>query len=561
MAGEEVVPQEVLSSKGKIAAEVVEEIGEMECDDEVVVNGYVDEEIVEDEAVTEEESAPGHEEEIILEDDVEVVGDVPQPSPYQLEWEQAESRDAFTARSLDYEGVIKQLVEEKLLNDDEHVVDVFDIDEFDERINTLLEAFPEEFITHTLGVKAQPLAGILKRALEKYPRFGLKCASSQEAWLAYQLGTPTTSIVYHSPVKSRKQLLLAIKSGFHVNCDNTLEMDMIDNILSTFPGGRQGTRSRFGVHLNPIVENGGSSGRAGIESKFGFIYCDETFDEIVSLFQKYTWLEGLHCHVGSQGSMPKLIASGAAVIYKAAELINSRLGENRIRILDIGGGVPTSYSQPHEAVKFSEYRQVLDEKVPNFFSGKYRIIMEFGRSVFTKCGITLTRVSSVKASDANSDSMIAQFRALAKVNPTIITHVGSNGFLREAYQMKSGMWRRRITVFNSDGSAKIGSDVEFANQDIAGPLCTSGDYIVKDVPLPIDIKHDDIVLIHDTGAYTYSMYCRYNSYPAHTVYGLYRYMVECPKTFLPVPARRFKRIKQAEKIYELLDFWGLQGRE
>jgi len=547
MADEVSEYSEEVPSKANVDA-YMEEAGE-----EIYENGYSGEEDAEyvDEEEIQEEECEEVEAEVV---EAKVVRD-----EYAIEWEGAEHVEAVTARSLDYEGVIKQLVSENLLNDEEKVVDVFDCDEFDARVTTLLEAFPEDFITHTLAVKAQPLAGILKRALEKFPRFGLKCASSQEAWLAYQLGVRTTDIVYHSPVKTKKQLALAIKSGFHVNCDNIVEMDMISEILENFPGGPKGTRTRFGVHLNPIVDL--KQNVKAIGSKFGFLYCDETFKEIVQLFRKYPWLEGLHCHVGSQGSMPDLIARGAQVIFQAAEDINEVLGENRIRILDIGGGVPTTYSQPQEVFQFSEYRKILDEKVPDFFSGKYKVIMEFGRSVFTKCGITLARVSSVKASDENSDSVIAQYRAMSGVNPTVITHVGSNGFLREAYQMESGMWRRRVTVFNADGSAKVGDDIEFVKQDIAGPLCSQGDYIVKDVPMPIETKHNDIVVIHDTGAYTYSMYCRYNSYPAHTVYGLYRYMVECPKTFEMIPARRFKRIKQAEKIYQVLDFWGVQGRE
>ena len=43
--------------------------------------------------------------------------------------------------------------------------------------------------------------------------------------------------------------------------------------------------------------------------------------------------------------------------------------------------------------------------------------------------------------------------------------------------------------------------------DVAGPLCFQGDYQAKDVELPAP-EDGDILAIHDTGAYTMSMYCR-----------------------------------------------------
>ena len=44
--------------------------------------------------------------------------------------------------------------------------------------------------------------------------------------------------------------------------------------------------------------------------------------------------------------------------------------------------------------------------------------------------------------------------------------------------------------------------------DVAGPLCFQGDYQARDVELPLP-SDGDILAIHDTGAYTMSMYCRY----------------------------------------------------
>ena len=43
--------------------------------------------------------------------------------------------------------------------------------------------------------------------------------------------------------------------------------------------------------------------------------------------------------------------------------------------------------------------------------------------------------------------------------------------------------------------------------DVAGPLCFQGDYQARDVELPRPTD-GDILAIHETGAYTMSMYCK-----------------------------------------------------
>ena len=43
--------------------------------------------------------------------------------------------------------------------------------------------------------------------------------------------------------------------------------------------------------------------------------------------------------------------------------------------------------------------------------------------------------------------------------------------------------------------------------DVAGPLCFQGDYQARDVELPPAVD-GDILAVHETGAYTMSMYCK-----------------------------------------------------
>jgi diaminopimelate decarboxylase len=45
---------------------------------------------------------------------------------------------------------------------------------------------------------------------------------------------------------------------------------------------------------------------------------------------------------------------------------------------------------------------------------------------------------------------------------------------------------------------------------VAGPLCFSGDILERDIHLP-ELVEGDLLLIRDVGAYTFSMWSRYNS--------------------------------------------------
>jgi len=64
-------------------------------------------------------------------------------------------------------------------------------------------------------------------------------------------------------------------------------------------------------------------------------------------------------------------------------------------------------------------------------------------------------------------------------------------------------------------------------------------------PLP-RIEEGDIVVVHDTGAYTYSMYSRYNSRLAPAAYGYLNAGEE---------KINFQTVKAAETVDQVLQFW------
>jgi len=56
----------------------------------------------------------------------------------------------------------------------------------------------------------------------------------------------------------------------------------------------------------------------------------------------------------------------------------------------------------------------------------------------------------------------------------------------------------------------VGIEGEKSPADVVGPVCESGDFFGKDVPLP-PLKHNDLVVVHSAGAYGFTMASNYNT--------------------------------------------------
>eukprot|EP00929_Paragymnodinium_shiwhaense_P033491 TRINITY_DN18383_c0_g1_i2.p1 TRINITY_DN18383_c0_g1~~TRINITY_DN18383_c0_g1_i2.p1 ORF type:complete len:332 (+),score=70.17 TRINITY_DN18383_c0_g1_i2:572-1567(+) len=295
---------------------------------------------------------------------------------------------------------------------------------------------------------------------------------------------------------------------------------------------------RIGLRINPVTGSGSieSVSTAGRGSKFGLPLTEETHDRLVDIYRRHRWLQGVHIHVGSQGMPLEKLAQGARTIMAFVKDIEAACGDGAIRVVDIGGGLPTSYTEEFEAFGFSEYRRVLEEAAPELFSGRYQVMTEFGRCVVTKPGITLSRIAAVKGAPWHPDT------------PILVAHVGSNQFLREAYL--GDTWRHRFTALGQDGSPLKHAD-DFRSYDIAGPLCFQGDFLGKRQFLPASLSAGDLLVMHDTGGYTMAMYSKYNSRQASAIYGYRRDMWKDVEDNF-----NFVTLKNRESYEEALSFWG-----
>jgi diaminopimelate decarboxylase len=120
----------------------------------------------------------------------------------------------------------------------------------------------------------------------------------------------------------------------------------------------------------------------------------------------------------------------------------------------------------------------------------------------------------------------------------ILTHVGADLFLRKSYSPED--WHHLITVVYKKGVIKTGTNT---NQYlVAGPLCFAGDVIARDLELPV-VTEGDYILVHEAGAYTLSMWSRYNSRQMPKVIG---YSAE---------NETFEVLMEKESTEDLYEFW------
>ncbi|RQM30622.1 hypothetical protein B5M09_013001, partial [Aphanomyces astaci] len=278
-------------------------------------------------------------------------------------------------------SIVHEIVSRHLLHDANPVVDLFSIDAFVARVSSLKDAFPPSWL-HALAIKANPLSGIL---LAAKPLVWLETASIAEATHALNLGFAPRCVIVDSPCKTTDDLKALLQLGCYLNLDNVDEIHKVHSLLAgTVPD------ALLGLRINPVVGGGAiaASSTATATSKFGVPWTAATDADLIALYRDHAWLQGVH----------------RAVAF--AKQINQALGRHQIQVVDIGGGVPTVYNgMAEEAVEFADYAALLQVSVPELFSGEFRVMTEFGRSVFAKAGITLSRLSLVRTRETVAETL------------------------------------------------------------------------------------------------------------------------------------------------------------
>ena len=217
-------------------------------------------------------------------------------------------------------------------------------------------------------------------------------------------------------------------------------------------------------------------------------------------------------HIGSQGMSLSELVKGTHKVYDYAKSFDG------LERFDLGGGLPVVYSDQDTDVSFKNYTDALRKEIPGLFDGKLKLLTEFRRRVYSDTAIAISNIEYVKN------------------NKQIVAHLGADMFLRRVY--KPSEWFHRLSVLNN--KAEIINEKK-QTYTVAGPLCFGGDFLSREVELP-QIKEHDLLIIHDVGAYTLSMWSRHCSRFTPKVLGVKNGDVQI--------------CKKRETISQLMHFWG-----
>jgi diaminopimelate decarboxylase len=331
------------------------------------------------------------------------------------------------------------------------------------------EAAPDALVVY--GTKAFANVALLRLLAEE--GVGADVSTLGELAFAQAAGIPGERIVFHGNNKSLAELRAAAEAGALVVLDNEPEIEL---------AAEAGVR-RVLVRLTPGVEadTHRSIQTAHEESKFG-LAPDAAAAVVEHARARGLEVEGVHVHVGSQ-----LLRPDASVV--AVERLVAFLGrmEWTPATIDLGGGLGVRHNRDERAPSVEEFLAPLLQLLPD----GVRVILEPGRSLVGRAGVTLYSVGAVKASGG-------------------VTYVAIDGGMSDnpRPQLYGARYEALLANRAEDPSAGV--------YRVAGKHCESGDVLIDAVELP-EPRPGDLLAVPATGAYTLALGSTYNGVPRPAV--------------------------------------------
>lgn len=334
-------------------------------------------------------------------------------------------------------------------------------------------------------------------------------ASGGEMDLALRAGFPPERLIFHGNNKTTPELEQGLSAGVgRFVIDNMEELDRLSHLA-----GRAGVRPRIKVRVTPGVSP--STHRqiqtGQVDSKFGLLMDDGSALKAAreAISASSVEMMGIHCHIGSQISETAPFREAARAMARLAWDIYHETGFLCPEV-NLGGGWAVQFLPEEHVPPLEEYVAEIagafkeawkdhgtpgtplgrQDQPPAGESGRYewpRLFLEPGRSLVSEGGITLYTVGAVKR--------------VADYDPYILIDGGMADNPRPALYGA----QYHATLANRAGEPP---ERQFR---LAGNSCES-DILIRAVRLP-EPRPGDILAVHSTGAYNYSMASNYNRFP------------------------------------------------
>ncbi len=312
---------------------------------------------------------------------------------------------------------------------------------------------------------------------------GVDVVSGGELERALAAGVSPDRIVFSGVGKTTDEMAAAIDASImQINVESEPELEALSAIASA-----RGCEVAVSIRVNPDVDakthekitTGKSENKFGIDISRAKDVCARA-DALPGIK-----LVGIAMHIGSQlrDLSPYRTAYGNAV-----ELVHElRAAGHTIERLDLGGGLGIPYFEDEDAAdpvpSPSEYGAMVKEVIGDL---DCRIVLEPGRVIMGNAGLLVTKVIYVK------EGPTRRF---------LIVDAAMNDLMRP-------------TLYSAHHAispvTEPAADATYAEVDVVGPICESGDTFAKGRALP-PMSSGDLLAFRSAGAYGSVMASTYNA--------------------------------------------------
>jgi diaminopimelate decarboxylase len=356
---------------------------------------------------------------------------------------------------------------------------------------------------HTIcySVKANSTMAVLKNFIKLGG--GVDIVSGGELFRALKAGADPKKVVYSGVGKRDDEIELALNSGILMfNVESEQELTRINEIAV-----RLGKKAGIAIRVNPDVDPQTHPYiTTGLKNaKFGI-----TIERAIEEYKRAKDMAGIEivgidCHIGSQLTK---VAPFVDSIKKLKEVIKSLAGMGiALKYFDIGGGLGIQYNDEEPPLPADYGKAIVDETKELGL----HLLFEPGRNLVGNAGILVAKCLYTKERDDKN---------------FIIIDAWMNDLARPAlYGSFHGV---KPVVKDQDGMVVA---------DIVGPICESGDFLVKEREVPM-FRQGDLMAFMSAGAYGFAMSSSYNSRPR---------VAE-----VMVKGDRFEVVRERETVEELI---------
>jgi len=306
-----------------------------------------------------------------------------------------------------------------------------------------------------------------------------------------RIGVPRRRIVFSGVGKSREEIRAALRypggksrsSGILLfNVESAAEFEVfLDEAARHVAAG--GPKPSAAIRVNPDVLAGGhphiSTGKP--HHKFGIDWLEARRLYLRAANSRSIAWRGISAHIGSQILS---VAPYRQALSRLAACARD-LARNGVSLeyIDIGGGL---------GIRYTDEKPVVPAAFARALGGIIRplgcrLLIEPGRALVGPAGVILTRVLYVKENRGKT---------------FIIVDAAMNDLIRPVLYNALHPITPAVRKGASDDSRQL--------VDIVGPVCESGDFLARDLPLP-PVQAGDLLVIWAAGAYGFVQSSNYNS--------------------------------------------------